>query len=609
MKKNAYISLAALLILFYVIIRVAYLYPKWDKPHTEATISWDVFGYYLYLPGGIIYDDLGELGFIEEIFNQYHPAGDFHHAVQQPDGGYVLKYPIGMAIVYLPFFLFGHLGALISDYPADGFSWPYQFAIAMAGVFYAFMGLIISRKILLRYFSDITTAIVLGVIVLGTNYLNYTAIDGAMPHNVLFTLYAAILYLTILWHENQRWWIAGLMGLAIGLATVIRPTELMSAMIPVLWGIKDKESLIRKWRLLWEQKLQVIILGVGIFLMGLTQMIYWKIHSGSFLYYSYGEFGFDWLRPHILNGLFSFRKGWLVYTPIMAIALLGFIPLFKNHREKFLAVAAYIALNLYVVFAWEVWWYGGSFGARALVQSYAILVLPLGAAITYMLSRKYLAIAGIIFMLLCVDLNMMMTWQAHSREGNWHAESMTKAYYWKIFGNANPKKEDKKFLDVRRELKSTKGMEITTLYENDFESDTTGNLTTLHAHSGNKSYLLNADHQFTPTYTATLGELNPRKGSWIRIHARTFYTQMQWNEWMMAQVSIVFQRGDKVYRQTTARVQRVSNPWVWFDYHYEMQIPKDWQPEDIVKAYVWNAGSQTEVFVDDLKVELIQPEK
>ncbi|MCB0847408.1 MAG: hypothetical protein KDE26_29360, partial [Bacteroidetes bacterium] len=62
-------------------------------------------------------------------------------------------------------------------------------------------------------------------------------------------------------------------------------------------------------------------------------------------------------------------------------------------------------------------------------------------------------------------------------------------------------------------------------------------------------------------------------------------------------------------RQTTARVQRVSNPWVWFDYHYEMQIPKDWQPEDIVKAYVWNAGSQTEVFVDDLKVELIQPEK
>ena len=95
MKKNAYISLAAMLILFYVILRVAHLYPKWEKPFTEATISWDVFGYYLYLPAGIIYEDLGGLGFKEEIFSEDRPAGDFHHAVSQPDGGWVMKYPIG----------------------------------------------------------------------------------------------------------------------------------------------------------------------------------------------------------------------------------------------------------------------------------------------------------------------------------------------------------------------------------------------------------------------------------------------------------------------------------------------------------------------------------
>ena len=99
MKQKTYISLAAILILFYVIVRVAHLYPKWEKPGTEATISWDVFGYYLYLPASIIYDDLKGLEFKDEIFDKYRPAGDFHHAVEQPEGGYVMKYPIGMAIV------------------------------------------------------------------------------------------------------------------------------------------------------------------------------------------------------------------------------------------------------------------------------------------------------------------------------------------------------------------------------------------------------------------------------------------------------------------------------------------------------------------------------
>ncbi|MEZ4829117.1 MAG: hypothetical protein R3C61_22960 [Bacteroidia bacterium] len=67
MKQRNLISFSALIILSYVVIRVAFLYPKWEKSHTEATVSWDVFGYYLYLPAAIIYDDLGGLAFKDEI--------------------------------------------------------------------------------------------------------------------------------------------------------------------------------------------------------------------------------------------------------------------------------------------------------------------------------------------------------------------------------------------------------------------------------------------------------------------------------------------------------------------------------------------------------------
>src|SRR3954471_7865035 len=94
-NKKHYYSLICLLIISYILIRTMYMYPKWswgEHGGSEAVLSWDVFGYYLYLPSHFIYHDLGHLNFIPALFGKYDPAGDFHHAVLQPDGNYVMKY-------------------------------------------------------------------------------------------------------------------------------------------------------------------------------------------------------------------------------------------------------------------------------------------------------------------------------------------------------------------------------------------------------------------------------------------------------------------------------------------------------------------------------------
>ena len=51
-----------------------FYYPKWEQSGTEATISWDVAGYYLYLPAVFIYGDLKHLSFGEEMLQKYHSA-------------------------------------------------------------------------------------------------------------------------------------------------------------------------------------------------------------------------------------------------------------------------------------------------------------------------------------------------------------------------------------------------------------------------------------------------------------------------------------------------------------------------------------------------------
>jgi hypothetical protein len=606
MKLRNPASFFTLLLLAYVIIRCSFLYPKWDKGGSEATLGWDVFGYYLYLPAHFIYGDLGGLGFVEKIMADYSPAGDFHHATQQPDGRWVMKYPLGMSLLYSPFFGIGHLAAGGMGLPQDGFSAPYQFCISLGGWAYAILGLAILRAFLLAYFSDKVTAIVLATLVLATNYLNYTAYDGAMPHNALFTIYAAILWLTRRWHERPGLLLVAAIGALGGLAAIVRPTDLLILLVPMAWGVRGWASLGAKLRLLWERRADVALLALCTALVGSLQLIYWKAYSGHWLYYSYGEQGFYWSWPWLWSGLFSYRKGWFLYTPVMLLAVAGFFPLARRLPQLFLAALGLTLLMLYVVFSWEVWWYGGGFGARPLVQLYAVLSLPLGALWAWLLDRKVWLGLAALFSFLCMDLNLLMTWQTHAPNAGWSAEGMTKAYYWKIFGSANNRKAERKFLDVRHELKDTEGREIQQWHLNDFERDSSAARSQEHVRQGAWALRTDAAQPYSPAFERVLTEADLRPGSWVRVKADAFFTQIEWNEWAMAQLVTLFARDGKHYRITTGRIQRVSDPWAWFPYQYEMKVPAGARPGDLLKVYVWNPGSLP-VWIDDLRVEWIGP--
>lgn len=79
-------------------------YPKWKLPRTEATISWDVSGYYLYLPAFFIYHDLKNLDFKPGLDEQYYPSSSPYQSYTHTSGHQVMKYTCGLAILYAPFF-------------------------------------------------------------------------------------------------------------------------------------------------------------------------------------------------------------------------------------------------------------------------------------------------------------------------------------------------------------------------------------------------------------------------------------------------------------------------------------------------------------------------
>ena len=119
--------------------------------------------------------------------------------------------------------------------------------------------------------------------------------------------------------------------------------------------------------------------------------MYWKLQTGQYLYYSYpDDQGFFFSNPQIWNNLFSWRKGWLLYTPVMIFALAGIPLLWKQNRKFFVPVLLFVVVIIYVTSSWWDWWYGGGFGIRPYIDLYGVMAIPMAAFLTWAFAIKKL---------------------------------------------------------------------------------------------------------------------------------------------------------------------------------------------------------------------------
>jgi hypothetical protein len=587
----AWIACAA----FILFVGIGY-YPKWNKPQTEATISWDVSGYYFYLPAVFIYKDIRQVAFREAIHQKYQPASTPYQAFLHPSGNYVMKYSCGLAVQYLPFFLTAHVLAPALGYAADGFSTPYQVAISLGSLFVALIGLWLLRRNLLHYFSDSAAAITLLLLVFGTNYLDYAAINGAMTHNYLFTLYAALVAITIAYYKNPTLTKAAGIGLVIGIAALTRPTEILAALIPLLWGISSTAILRERlgfWRKNWSH---LVLAGILCGLNGSIQLLYWKLASGDWVVYSYEDQGFSWLSPHIDRGVFSFRAGWLVYTPMMAFAILGFWPLYRNNRPLFWAILVFFSLFLYVTFAWDIWWYGGSLGQRAMVQSYAILAFPMAAFVAVALRGLYSRAIMVAFALFFSYYNLWLTHQAH-KGGMLEPGFMTRAYFWRIFLRYDLPTDTRKLLDTDQDFGESR-TDVSTIYENDFESAEVWPECPIPPIEGKGSICIGGGRQFSEAISFALPTEGGRK---LRAKAVFRAQNKEWDTWKMAQFIVRIKQDGQVVHERAIRVFRMLNDRETREIYQDILLPR--KDFNTVEILFWNADSDKPLAVDELKVE------
>lgn len=417
MLKKFLTSGISWLVIILIISFYWYKYIHSDMFNSKEIIRNDAISYYNYLPSAFM---LKEMSFTSPWLLDW--------TTPLPDGRKVNKTTMGVAYFYAPFFLVTYEYFKINGYNIDIYSPMFQFAIGLSGLLACLLAMIVMRMNLRRFFSETVTSLCLIIIFLGTNAYYYGVYEGSFSHMLSLFLISLLINLTFTWYRNPSVLISVLFGLVAGWIVLIRPVNIVFCLFPLTYGLGTFKTTLEFWKQQWIKILLIIFFA---FIIWIPQLLYWKWATGHFLFFSYTGETFFWLQPEIIRGFFSYRNGWLVYTPLMTLAVSGMYFLFKNNRKLFYPVTIIFVLNAYIIYSWWCWWYSG-FGSRPMVDSYALMALPLGAFFTWLLNIKKILISSAILLIsFFIYLNIFQSWQKF--KGLIHWDGMTKELYWAHF--------------------------------------------------------------------------------------------------------------------------------------------------------------------------------
>lgn len=422
------LSSIAIFIVVFSCLFIDFGFRNWEKP--GRIIRGDIHSYYAYLPAGWIYKDVH----LKKSDYQYNDRYWFFWPNYLEDGKAVIKTTMGVAVLYAPFFLVAHIITNLSDYPENGFSEPYAFMLLISAVFYLFVALDFLRKILAHYkFSDSNIAITSLLIGLGTNLTAYASQSAPMPHVYSFFLFSVFIYQTIRWFENPTVLHTVFIGLLVGLISLIRPSNVVICIFFVFYNVTAIQDLKERAGFFVKKMPLLLLMLFVAFTVWIPQLVYWKLSSGHYLYDSYPDEQFFFNNPKIIEGLLGFRKGWLIYTPMMLFAIAGLFVMRDSLKQIRIAIVVFFIINSYIIFSWWCWWYGGSFGQRSMVDCYALLAIPFAAFVEYISEKKLFYTIGFYSAtLFFVGLNLFQTLQYEHIV--LHYDSMTSKLYFKQFG-------------------------------------------------------------------------------------------------------------------------------------------------------------------------------
>ncbi len=595
LKKSKHLLLFLLLIL---LVSSYFSSVRWAKGEKwEWIISMDGRGYYAYLPALLIYSDPSF-----SFYEKNTPLdGDKVNFTNITEKGTVNKYFYGEALLLSPFFAGAHLVAKTNGFPLNGYSPPYYFSVLFASLFYFLSG-ILFLWLLLRAmkFNKLIIFIVCTSFAFGTNLFYYAVYEPSMSHVYSFFAISAFLYFIYsFFNEPQK---NSLLFLAffLGLVLIIRPVNvLILTAIPFIAG--DTKHLKNGFLFIFKNYflliLSLIIIGGLVF--GQLLLYYWQ--TNQFLVWSYSGEGFNFNKPEIINSLFSYMKGFFIYTPLALISIISLLLFLPKKSYLFISGLLPVLFIIYIVSSWHAWHYGWSFGLRAYIDYYPLFAVFLA----FLLSKAYVKIWSSLLastiLIAIIALSAIQTYQVNSRI--LLLGDMNKERYWKVFLKTSPKYENI-FSETVEQIPENSKLLVKQSQQNDME----GNLQWLNmestkegiAHSGKYSSVINSKNPYSVTFLAKLSQVDSLGAKQIRVGLWIYYESNEANPKLV----ISFENDEGSYSFNSYPLFKKTEKDIWSYIEQSLYIPDKHDKKDILKVYVINKSGV--VYVDDLKINFLK---
>ena len=419
------VIIEVLIIFIYVLLINNYI------GNVEKTIKADGLCYYDYLPSLFIHHDLirkdisvgKDPGFYKRIITLGVYA-TYHDTLR------INKVPCGTAILQMPFFGWAYYTTTRDGTKDDGYQRPFQLSVFYAAIFYLFLSAFFLKKVLQQFHIRKYVIILCQLLlVLSTGVTHYANYDAAYSHVYSLFLVTAFFYFARSYFNNRNLNHFILACILLALVIITRQINIIILLfIPFLAGsVKNlKEGFIYLLHNL-KKALTGVLLILSIFFI---QCVFWYLQTGNFFVYSYPGETFNFLHPHIIDILFSYRKGLFVYAPVLVISLMGLIwLLYKRRYYLFFSWIGFFFILTYMYSSWWTWFYGCSYGMRVYIDYYAIFFILFAILINEV--KPSMKIPVIIISLLTIPVNIIQTFQYKEYILSW--DNMDGSKYWKVF--------------------------------------------------------------------------------------------------------------------------------------------------------------------------------
>jgi hypothetical protein len=324
--------------------------------------------------------------------------------------------PIGMALLWAPFFAAGHAGALITGAPADGFSQPYITAVTVGSAVYGLLALFIARAIVRRAIGEAPWTPVILVLV-GSPLVFYMYVSPGFSH--AGSAFAVSLFLYAWLRVRTHWSPAGAaaLGAAAALMTMVREQDAFFVAGPTVdflrWTWSSRTADPHRAPKALRAACAGIAAGLFAYLPQLAAYNALNGHPGPTRDVARKM---TWTAPHIVEVLWSREHGLFFWTPLALVGILGLVWLaagrFRggNAEARWIGAVALLMclLQAYVSGSVESWTVAGSFGQRRFVALTPLLALGLAVCVreTRLAHGHRLRAAWAVVAVLCVWWNV-----------------------------------------------------------------------------------------------------------------------------------------------------------------------------------------------------------